>query len=115
MAIRDTPELDRRDLKRTFEVSLANRGTDSQQFTLALNFAENFLFLQRPYFVRAIHEHMADPLQSPFGDAYLAVVERSSVRLVFAIFRTETRLSSKSFAVCMSFTQRSHRGIGFIG
>lgn len=85
MAVRDTPEMDRRDLKRTFEVChggspcRCERWADRQQFTLSLNVAENFLFLQRPYFVKAIHENTGDPLQSPYGDAYLAVAERSSV------------------------------------
>lgn len=61
---------------------------DIQQFTLALNIAENFLFLLRPYFVRAIHEAAAEPLQSPFGDAYLTVVERSNVSLLYHMLRS---------------------------
>jgi hypothetical protein len=50
-----------------------------QQYTLALNISENVLFLQRPYYVRALHERPFDPTLSTYGESYLAVVERCSV------------------------------------
>jgi hypothetical protein len=50
-----------------------------QQYTLALNISENVLFLQRPYYVRALHERPLDPTLSTYGESYLAVVERCSV------------------------------------
>jgi hypothetical protein len=50
-----------------------------QQYTLALNISENVLFLQRPYYVRALHERPLDPTLSIYGESYLAVVERCSV------------------------------------
>lgn len=50
-----------------------------QQFTLALNVSETILFLQRPYFVRALQEAPHDPTTSRYGKSYLAVVERCNV------------------------------------
>lgn len=67
-ATRDSPELSRHDLHLTF-----------QQFTLALNVSETILFLQRPYFVRALQEAPQDPTTSRYGKSYLAVVERCNV------------------------------------
>lgn len=37
-----------------------------------------FLLL-RPYFVHALYTFPEDPTHSPYADAYLAVIERSSV------------------------------------
>lgn len=67
-ATRDSPEVDRSNLHRTF-----------QQFTLALNVSESILFLQRPYFVRALQEAPQDPTRSAYAKSYLAVVERCNV------------------------------------
>ncbi|KAK7222982.1 hypothetical protein V2G26_010985 [Clonostachys chloroleuca] len=67
-AICDSPLPNRRDLKRTFE-----------QFTLAMHVSEAVLFLQRPYFVRAMNENPADPVLSKYGASFLAVVERCNV------------------------------------
>ncbi|BEI83841.1 hypothetical protein CcaverHIS002_0404450 [Cutaneotrichosporon cavernicola] len=50
-----------------------------QQFTLALNVSEAILFLQRPYFVRALQESPQDPTRSTYAKSYLAVVERCNV------------------------------------
>lgn len=50
-----------------------------QQFTLALNVAENIMFLQRPYFVSALNENPQDPTKSMYGHSYLVVVERCNV------------------------------------
>ncbi|GMK58669.1 hypothetical protein CspeluHIS016_0601110 [Cutaneotrichosporon spelunceum] len=50
-----------------------------QQFTLALNVSEAILFLQRPYFVRALQEAPQDPTRSAYAKSYLAVVERCNV------------------------------------
>lgn len=51
----------------------------AQQFTLALNVSESFLFLHRPYFARALHERKPDPTQTEFGQSYLSVIERCNV------------------------------------
>jgi len=67
-ATRDSPEVNRGDLHRTF-----------QQFTLALNVSECILFLQRSYFVKALQEAPQDPTRSIYGKSYLAVVERCNV------------------------------------
>ncbi|TXT11220.1 hypothetical protein VHUM_01971 [Vanrija humicola] len=67
-ATRDSPEVSQRNLHRTF-----------QQFTLALNVSESILFLQRPYFVKALQEAPQDPTRSIYGKSYLAVVERCNV------------------------------------
>jgi hypothetical protein len=67
-ATRDSPEVARGNLHRTF-----------QQFTLALNVSETILFLQRPYFVKALQEAPQDPTRSAYGKSYLAVVERCNV------------------------------------
>lgn len=67
-ATRDSPEVNQRNLHRTF-----------QQFTLALNVSESILFLQRPYFVKALQEAPQDPTRSIYGKSYLAVVERCNV------------------------------------
>jgi DNA-directed RNA polymerase delta subunit len=66
--MRDSPAVHRGDLRRTF-----------QQFTLALNVSECILFLQRPYFVKALQEAPQDPTRSTYGRSYLAVVERCNV------------------------------------
>ncbi|WVQ83747.1 hypothetical protein IAT38_005891 [Cryptococcus sp. DSM 104549] len=67
-ARRNSPDVSRHNLHRTL-----------QQFTLALNISENILFLQRPYFVMAMHDQPADPTRSVYGHSYLAVVERCNV------------------------------------
>ena len=51
----------------------------SQQFTLALNITEAILFLQRPYFARALQEEPLDAMKSKYGQSFLAVVERCNV------------------------------------
>nr|ODN85910.1 hypothetical protein L203_04409 [Cryptococcus depauperatus CBS 7841] len=68
IAQQNCPEVSRHNLHRTL-----------QQFTLALNISENVLFLQRPYFVMAMHDEPADPVRSVYGHSYLAVVERCDV------------------------------------
>jgi hypothetical protein len=50
-----------------------------QQHSLAVNISEAILFLQRPYFLKALHEDPIDPSRSQHGLAFLAVVERCSV------------------------------------
>ncbi|CAK9787335.1 unnamed protein product [Cutaneotrichosporon oleaginosum] len=57
----------------------ANLARTFQQFTLALNVSEAILFLQRPYFVRALQEAPQDPTRSAHAKSYLAVVERCNV------------------------------------
>ncbi|UOH84813.1 hypothetical protein LQV05_001627 [Cryptococcus neoformans] len=64
-AVRDSPEVSKRDLHRTF-----------QQFTLYVNISETLLFLHRPYFAKALHERLSDPTRSIYGQSYLSVVER---------------------------------------
>ena len=52
----------------------------SQQHTLVINICEAILFLQRPYFAKALHDRPDDPSLSTFGASYLAIVERFYVR-----------------------------------
>ncbi|WVF70366.1 hypothetical protein IAT40_005156 [Kwoniella sp. CBS 6097] len=83
-----SPEISRRNLKRTF-----------QQFTLALNISEHVLFLHRPYFVMAMHDQPADPTRSVYGRSYLAVVERCSViiQIVSALYEAHPAVSSRQW------------------
>ncbi|WVQ97545.1 hypothetical protein IAU59_004659 [Kwoniella sp. CBS 9459] len=83
-----SPELNRRNLKRTF-----------QQFTLALNISEHVLFLHRPYFVMAMHDQPMDPTRSVYGRSYLAVVERCSVmiQIVSALYEAHPAVSSRQW------------------
>ncbi|KAL7422804.1 hypothetical protein Q5752_002100 [Cryptotrichosporon argae] len=69
-AIANSPEVNRRNLHRTF-----------QQFQLSLNVSEAILFLQRPYFARALQDHPGDPTHSVYGASYLAVLERCNVMI----------------------------------
>ncbi|KIR39943.1 hypothetical protein I307_04958 [Cryptococcus deuterogattii 99/473] len=64
-AVRDSPEVSKRDLHLTF-----------QQFTLYVQISETILFLHRPYFAKALHERLSDPTRSVYGQSYLSVVER---------------------------------------
>jgi hypothetical protein len=50
-----------------------------QQHTLALNVGEAIMFLQRPYFMKALHEDPVDPARSRYGRSYMTVIERCSV------------------------------------
>jgi hypothetical protein len=52
-----------------------------QQHTLALNVGEAIMFLQRPYFMKALHEDPVDPARSRYGRSYMTVIERCSVSL----------------------------------
>lgn len=85
-ATRESPELTRKDLRKTLQVRFERTVlgsvtalADLQQFTIALNVSESLLFLHRPYFARALHERKADPTQTEFGQSYLCVVERCNV------------------------------------
>ncbi|WWC87429.1 uncharacterized protein L201_002318 [Kwoniella dendrophila CBS 6074] len=64
----ESPEVNKRDLRRTFE-----------QFSLSMIVSETIVNLNRPYFMRALIECSADPLRTMYGQAYLSVVERSNV------------------------------------
>ncbi|WVQ68695.1 uncharacterized protein L199_006904 [Kwoniella botswanensis] len=64
----ESPEVNKRDLRRTFE-----------QFSLSMIVSETIVNLYRPYFMRALIECPGDPLRTPYGQAYLSVVERSNV------------------------------------
>lgn len=68
--MRDSPEESRRDVQRTM-----------QQYTLALNICEVMMSLHRQYYVAALHEPVADPTLSTYGQSYLTIVERCNVRL----------------------------------
>ncbi|ORX41278.1 hypothetical protein BD324DRAFT_613935 [Kockovaella imperatae] len=68
VAVLESPEPNRRQITQSF-----------QQFTLSLNVSENILYLQRPYFVMAMHDQPMDPTRSIYGHSYLAVVERCNV------------------------------------
>jgi hypothetical protein len=50
-----------------------------QQHDLTHNTCSTVLTLLRRFFVEAMQAHPNDPTKSPHGEAYLAVVERSSV------------------------------------
>ncbi|EJT45626.1 hypothetical protein A1Q1_05775 [Trichosporon asahii var. asahii CBS 2479] len=65
-----TPEPSRRDVRLAF-----------QQHALTLDYCAGVFLLLRPYFVHALYSHPEDPTQSPYGDAYLAVIERSSMMI----------------------------------
>ncbi|WVW79040.1 hypothetical protein I302_101003 [Kwoniella bestiolae CBS 10118] len=67
-AVAESPEVNKRDLRRTFE-----------QFSLSMIVSETIVNLYRPYFMRALIECPTDPLRTPYGQAYLSVVERSNV------------------------------------
>ncbi|ORY30771.1 hypothetical protein BCR39DRAFT_598252 [Naematelia encephala] len=68
MADAETPEMNKRDLKRTF-----------QQFHLALMISETIVNLFRPFFIRALTERPDDPIRSAYGQAVLSVLERCNV------------------------------------
>ncbi|WVW79032.1 hypothetical protein I302_100995 [Kwoniella bestiolae CBS 10118] len=87
-AIKQSPEITRRNLKKTF-----------QQFTLALNISEHVLFLHRPYFVMAMHDQPQDPTRSVYGRSYLAVIERCSViiQIVSALYEAHPAVSSRQW------------------
>ncbi|OCF40130.1 hypothetical protein I317_06081 [Kwoniella heveanensis CBS 569] len=53
-----------------------------QQHTLSLGFGETVFSLLLPYFIDAIYNNAADPTVSPYAEAYLAVIERSSMLIV---------------------------------
>ncbi|KIS00216.1 hypothetical protein L804_02865 [Cryptococcus deuterogattii 2001/935-1] len=88
MARRNSPEISRHNLHRTL-----------QQFTLSLNISENILFLQRPYFVMAMHDEPADPTRSVYGHSYLAVVERCNViiQVVSDLYRLHPTIISRQW------------------
>ncbi|WVF67473.1 hypothetical protein IAT40_002229 [Kwoniella sp. CBS 6097] len=84
-----------------------------QQHTLSLHLGETVFSLLRPYFIDAIYNNAADPTLSPYGEAYLAVIERSSMLIVtvqslYSLFPLiATRhwyfwLHAYSSAVCMA-------------
>ncbi|OWZ37418.1 hypothetical protein C347_00109 [Cryptococcus neoformans AD2-60a] len=100
-AVRDSPEVSKRDLHRTF-----------QQFTLYVNISETLLFLHRPYFAKALHERLSDPTRSIYGQSYLSVVERCNciIQLVSTIYALHPYISARHWflwyhsfnsAVCM--------------
>jgi hypothetical protein len=68
MAEAESPALNRRDLRRTFE-----------QHWLALIVSETIVNLNRPYFIKALVERPDDPTRTAYGQAFLSVLERSNV------------------------------------
>ncbi|WVQ76376.1 hypothetical protein IAR50_006041 [Cryptococcus sp. DSM 104548] len=88
MARRNSPEVSRHNLHRTL-----------QTYTLALNIAEAILFLQRPYFVMAMHDEPTDPTRSLYGHSYLAVVERCNVivQVVSDLYRLHPTIISRQW------------------
>ncbi|BEJ05387.1 hypothetical protein CcaverHIS641_0212040 [Cutaneotrichosporon cavernicola] len=72
-AIRDSPEVHRRDIHRTF-----------QQCTLAVNVSESFLFLHRPNFVKILREQNDDPTKSAYAQSFFSILERCNVMIVVA-------------------------------
>jgi len=63
--VSETPEVRKKDFKLTF-----------QQHMLALNISEAVIFLQRPYFTRAICQSSSDSLLSKYSSSLIAVFER---------------------------------------
>lgn len=82
-AIKDSPSIKLDNLHLTF-----------QQFTLSLNVSETILFLQRPYFIKALQENPKDPTKSIYGKSYLAIVERCTVGSA-ELRSTATKLTSQ--------------------
>lgn len=70
MAETESPAINRRDLRRTFE-----------QHWLALIVSETIVNLYRPYFIKALVERPTDPTRTAHGQAFLSVLERSNVSL----------------------------------
>jgi hypothetical protein len=69
-AVKTSPATDKHDLRLT-----------TQRHVLALNIADAVLFLQRPYFTKALYEAPLNPCQSKYASSFLAVFERCLVRL----------------------------------
>lgn len=101
-AIRESPEVTRKDLTKTLQVThdpafAQMLQLTAQQFTLALNVSEAFLFLHRPYFARALHERKPDPTQTGYGQSYLCVVERCNVSKISLHFAASCRSAVHRF------------------
>jgi hypothetical protein len=77
----DSPHVHRRDVHRTFQVSVPGLLTNLtlQQCTMAPNVSEAFLFLHRPNFVKALREQMEDMTNSVYGQSFFSVMERWNV------------------------------------
>lgn len=67
-AVKTSPATDKHDLRLT-----------TQRHVLALNIADAVLFLQRPYFTKALYEAPLNPCQSKYASSFLAVFERCLV------------------------------------
>lgn len=67
-AVKTSPSTDKHDLRLT-----------AQRHVLALNIADAVLFLQRPYFTKALYESPLNPCQSKYASSFLAVFERCIV------------------------------------
>lgn len=81
----DSPEPNKRDLKRAFEVCILLTVPSAkclQQHHLALIISEAVINLYRSLFMRALSQDPIDPLRSDYGQPFLLVVERSNVRHV---------------------------------
>jgi hypothetical protein len=81
----ETPEVRKQDFKLTFQVCSVDSSSclfpvahepRFQQHMLALNISEAVIFLQRPYFTRAICQSSSDSLLSKFSSSLIAVFER---------------------------------------
>lgn len=94
-AVEDSPEPNKRLLARTLQVSVPTERSahHSQQYTLAINISETMLFLNRPYYARAVQDATLDLTQSEFGQSYLVVVERSNVGFTHGILTDSVRRS----------------------
>ncbi|OCF71448.1 hypothetical protein I204_07506 [Kwoniella mangroviensis CBS 8886] len=81
-----SPEVNKRNLRATLE-----------QYTLALNISESFLFLQRPYYIAASQESPSDPTLSRFGASYLSVIERCNViiQIVSGLYELFPNITSR--------------------
>lgn len=104
VAVQESPSVNRRNLHRTL-----------QQFTLYLNISEQIVFLQRPYFVRALQEEPRDPTRSQYAKSYLAAVERCNVGMSTLGHADVYRSSSRSPRAYTSCTLPSSHGTGSSG
>ncbi|PVH82125.1 hypothetical protein DL98DRAFT_653478 [Cadophora sp. DSE1049] len=63
------------------EPSRSSMTISFQQTNLALNVSETIINLHRPYFAKALYEHIDDRMKSAYASSFLAVIERCAIIL----------------------------------
>ncbi|KAH7411112.1 hypothetical protein BKA64DRAFT_692805 [Cadophora sp. MPI-SDFR-AT-0126] len=63
------------------EPSRSSMTISFQQTNLALNVSETIINLHRPYFAKALYEHIDDRMKSAYAASFLAVIERCAIIL----------------------------------